>query len=422
MDAAQPCPHGCHHLDMNMEALIETLKIKIIEILNLPDVTPADIPVDSDLMSTDLDIDSIDILELVIMLRKDYGVNIKNKEMAKKVFASLRSLGLLHSGNVSGVRQLRGAPIYIAGMGIISALGYGVVETAKALKEARCYLRPITLFALTADAPQAVGEVKLETDPADPLPRTHCLAHMAAGQALAGKSLVPDAIVVGTTTGGILTTEAFLEKNVAAPHCYRYHGVGSVAEELARRYGCSGPLITVSTACSSGAVALLLAMQMLRRGKARRVLAGGVDSLCRLTYFGFNSLQLIDPIGARPLDRERRGLSLAEGAALLLLTTEPPAEGALQLLGAGLSCDAYHATAPLADGQGALAAMQAAWPMPDWPLRPSTISTYTVPAHQTMIWPRPAPSKPFSVIALRRSPRSKAQWAIPWLRLVPSKP
>ena len=77
---------------MNMEELIETLKIKIIEILNLPDVTPADIPVDSDLMSSDLDIDSIDILELVIMLRKDYGVNIKNKEMAKQVFASLRSL------------------------------------------------------------------------------------------------------------------------------------------------------------------------------------------------------------------------------------------------------------------------------------------------------------------------------------------
>lgn len=75
-----------------MEELIETLKIKIIEILNLPDVTPADIPVDSDLMSSGLDIDSIDMLELVILLHKDYGVKIKNKEQAKKVFASLRSL------------------------------------------------------------------------------------------------------------------------------------------------------------------------------------------------------------------------------------------------------------------------------------------------------------------------------------------
>jgi 3-oxoacyl-(acyl-carrier-protein) synthase len=245
-------------------------------------------------------------------------------------------------------------------MGIVSALGNGVAETADALLEARCTLRPITLFEITEDVPMPVGNVELETDLADPLPRTHHLAHMAAEQALANNSLVPDAIVVGTTTGGILTTEALLEKCVADPDSYRNHGLGSVAEDLARRYGCSGPLITVSTACSSGAVALLLGMEMLRSGKARRVLVGGVDSLCRLTYFGFKSLQLIDPLGARPLDCERRGLSLAEGAAMLLLTTEQPAEDALQLLGAGLSCDAYHATAPLADGEGALAAMRAA--------------------------------------------------------------
>jgi len=255
---------------------------------------------------------------------------------------------------------LRGAPIYIAGMGVISAVGCGVAETAEALKQARRALRPITLFAVTADAPLAVGQVELRADPADLLPRTHRLAHMAADQALSGTTLAPDAIVVGTTTGGILTTEALLEKGIADPDGCRYHGLGSVAEALARRCGCSGPLITVSTACSSGAVALVLAMEMLRSGKARRVLAGGVDSLCRLTYFGFKSLQLIDPQGARPLDRERRGLSVGEGAALLLLTTEPPGENALQLLGAGLSCDAHHATAPLADGQGARAAIQAA--------------------------------------------------------------
>jgi 3-oxoacyl-[acyl-carrier-protein] synthase-1/3-oxoacyl-[acyl-carrier-protein] synthase II len=116
----------------------------------------------------------------------------------------------------------------------------------------------------------------------------------------------------------MLTPEALLERNIADPSGYRYHGLGSVAEVLARSCGCSGPLITVSTACSSGAVALLLAMELLRSGKARRVLAGGVDSLCRLTYFGFKSLQLIDSRGARPMDRERRGLSVAEGAALLL--------------------------------------------------------------------------------------------------------
>lgn len=266
---------------------------------------------------------------------------------------------------------MSGAPVYIAGIGIISPLGCGVNETAETLKQARCTLKPVTLFKISEGSPLAVGEVDLANDPADPLPRTHRLARMASDQALAGTALVPDAIVVGTTTGGILRTEGLLEKRVADPDRYRYHGVGSVAEELARRYGCRGPLLTVSTACSSGAVALLLAMEMVRSGKAKRVLAGGVDSLCRLTYFGFKSLQLIDPAGARPMDRERRGMSVAEGAAFLLLTTEPLREDAIQLLGAGLSCDAYHATAPPADGNGARAAMESA--LSDAGLEPSAI-------------------------------------------------
>lgn len=266
---------------------------------------------------------------------------------------------------------MRGKSVNIAGMGIISALGCGVGETADSLSQARCALRPVTLFEVTAETPLPVGQVDLTDDPADPLPRTHRLACAAADQALTGEARPPDAIVVGTTTGGILTTEALLERNIVDPDVYRYHGLGSVTEALARHCGCTGPLITVSTACSSGAVALRLAMEMLRSGKARRVLAGGVDSLCRLTYFGFKSLQLIDPSGARPLDLDRRGLSVAEGAAMLLLTTEPQAGNALQLLGAGLSCDAHHATAPRADGQGAKAAMVAA--LADAGLEPGAI-------------------------------------------------
>ena len=78
--------------DMNIEELIEALKIKIVAIFKLPDVTPDDIPVDGDLVGGALDIDSIDVLELIIMLRKDYGVVIQNKEQGRVVFASLRSL------------------------------------------------------------------------------------------------------------------------------------------------------------------------------------------------------------------------------------------------------------------------------------------------------------------------------------------
>lgn len=77
---------------MNMETLIEALRVKIVEILNLPDVTPADIPLDGQLVGGELGIDSIDVLEMVIMIEKNYGVIIDNKELGTKVFASLRTL------------------------------------------------------------------------------------------------------------------------------------------------------------------------------------------------------------------------------------------------------------------------------------------------------------------------------------------
>ena len=85
--AACTAPSG-----ISMEELIEALKLKIVKILNLPGITPNDIPVDGQLVGGELGIDSIDTLELVIMLNKDYGVVINNKELGFKVFASLRSL------------------------------------------------------------------------------------------------------------------------------------------------------------------------------------------------------------------------------------------------------------------------------------------------------------------------------------------
>ena len=75
-----------------MDTLIEALRVKIVEILNLPDVTPADISLDGQLVGGELGIDSIDTLEMVVMIERDYGVVIDNKELGAKVFSSLRSL------------------------------------------------------------------------------------------------------------------------------------------------------------------------------------------------------------------------------------------------------------------------------------------------------------------------------------------
>lgn len=261
-------------------------------------------------------------------------------------------------------------PVYIAGIGIISALGSGLAATEQALRDNRSVVGPLQLFPLLQGHPLPVGQIHGLPDPA-PLSRTQQLARLAAEQAMAGCRQPPDAIIIGTTTGGILTTEQLLRENVSDTIQYRYHGLTTVAEDIARQWHCDGPALTVSTACSSGAVAITLAMNMLRSGMAERVLVGGADSLCRLTYFGFHSLQLVDRAGCRPLDVNRQGMAVAEGAAMLLLTTARPEKPFAELLGAGLSCDAYHPAAPHPEGRGALAAMKAA--LADAGLHPSDI-------------------------------------------------
>jgi 3-oxoacyl-(acyl-carrier-protein) synthase len=252
---------------------------------------------------------------------------------------------------------------YIAGVGIISPLGSGVTATVAALKKGTVHLAALTRFVPPDSPPMPVGEVSVASLPlVQELPLTHQLARAAADQAIASGGSAPDAVVIGSTTGGIIATERMLADGCTDPAAYRHHGVATIAEDLAHRYRCRGPVISVSTACSSGAVAISLALAMIRHGWARRVLTGGVDVICRLTYYGFKSLQLIDPAPARPLDRTRKGMSLAEGAGMLLLTAPDlaPDGTAAAILGAGLSCDAHHPAQPHPEGRGALAAMRTA--------------------------------------------------------------
>ncbi len=250
--------------------------------------------------------------------------------------------------------------IYIAGIGIISPLGHTVDATEQTLRENKSAIAPLDpkIFSILQPPSLAVGQI---TDlPDSPLPRTHRLTLAAAREAMNGHSCVPDAVIIGTTTGGILTTEELLIRKEKDSKKYSHHGLTTVAEELADAVNCTGPALTVSTACSSGSVAISMALKMLRAGEAEWVLAGGADSLCRLTYFGFHSLQLVDPKGSRPLDTDRAGMSVAEAAGLLLLSTVKPEKPLGQILGCGLSCDAYHPASPHPQGNGAFQAMRSA--------------------------------------------------------------
>lgn len=250
--------------------------------------------------------------------------------------------------------------IFVVGMGLVTPAGIGCEATLSAMEQGARHLAPLSVFPVPG-TPLPVGQVS-ELAEQNELPRTHRLALIAAKEAMFNAVTPPDAIVLGGTTGGMPQTEELLRAGVAVPERYEKHATGSVADELAATYNCAGPAITVSTACSSGAVAMTIALEMLRGGEFCTVLAGGVDGLCRLTYHGFKMLQLLDAEGTRPLDIGRAGMSVGEGAGVFLLqaATTPPQGTLAELLGGGLSCDAYHSSAPQPDGKGALAAMCAA--------------------------------------------------------------
>ncbi len=266
-------------------------------------------------------------------------------------------------------------PAFITGIGAVSPAGADAAALRRALEANRSHLAPLKLFESGADGPRPAGQVaaaELVDEPAD-WPRTHRMALQAAREALADAPAPPEAVVLGCTTGGMPASEPLLMAGERDPARYRWHGTGTVAEAVAAAIGCRGPALTVSTACSSSAVALKLALELLRSGRFSRVLAGGADGLCRLTYYGFGLLQLVDPDGARPLDARRAGLSVSEAAAMLLLeSAAAPPPGCLGvLLGGGLSCDAHHATAPHPEGRGAAAAMRAA--LADAGIAPATV-------------------------------------------------
>lgn len=160
-------------------------------------------------------------------------------------------------------------------------------------------------------------------------------------------------VVVGTALGGVEELERALEPagrlRNAAGALYDAPGYA-----LARRLGARGPVLTVSTACASGATALGVAADLLRAGHADRVVAGGYDILCRFVMRGFDALRSLTRERIRPFDRRRSGLLLGEGAALVLMARDRDTRGLRlgRLLGHASTSDGAHLTAPDPDGRG----------------------------------------------------------------------
>lgn len=275
--------------------------------------------------------------------------------------------------------------VVVTGMGAITAAGPDVAALRVALHGEHTCIGDVTLFETDGLRTHIAGEVRtmrasrlLPRVARARASRSDRFALLATEEALAHGGLeLPFAdparigVAIGSSTGGMLETESYYRARLAQerPRGLRKRlaaaTVAAPTDLVAAALGTRGPRLSPSTACSSGAIALAMAASWIRAGRVDVAIAGGSDALARMTYTGFHALQALSSEPCRPFDRERRGLSLGEGAGIVILESEAHARarGArilAELAGAGLSCDASHPTAPHGEARGAVLALEAA--------------------------------------------------------------
>lgn len=259
--------------------------------------------------------------------------------------------------------------LWVTGVGLTTALGVGVEATWTGLVRGDRGIRSLTLFD-ASDQRVGIGAevpgVAVVSGSGESMSRTSSFAVSAAREALAMATLSSAGarvgLVVGSTTGGLFESELLFARLHADPRSteaiegLRVYPLSGVAEAIDRSMGPFARTRTVSSACSSGANALVVAAAWLAAGEVDAVLAGGCDSLCRLTVGGFNALGALDPEPCRPFDRRRRGTSLGEGAGFVVLEPRSRAvqrgAAALAELAAWASgAEAFHITNPEPTGR-----------------------------------------------------------------------
>jgi 3-oxoacyl-(acyl-carrier-protein) synthase len=284
--------------------------------------------------------------------------------------------------------------VAVTGLGAVSAFGWGVEALRRGLAAGETAIGPLHRFAGEGHRTAVAGEVpypgRAPDELAEELARSvpgwseltlaDRFALAAATEALRQAGGVrevlgdrPEAAGVffgGSTAGMLEGEELFREAPGALLPRRRLEVLASQpldapAAAVARACGLAGPVVTVSSACASGTQALGMALEALRSGEIEVAITGGADTLCRLTYAGFNALRVVDERPCRPFRAGREGMTLGEGAGALVLEPEERARerGArvlALLLGVGNSCDAHHMTAPHAEGLGAALAVERA--------------------------------------------------------------
>jgi len=282
--------------------------------------------------------------------------------------------------------------VVITGMGVISPVGTGVEKFWQALIKGQSGVRPVSHFDASLFDSRVNGDV-IDYDPlahfnskdARNISRFIQFGVVAANEALAHAKLdirqmdtSRAAVIVGSGIGSIATAEEeygkFLEKGPSriSPFFITRMIINEAAGQISINSGATGPCFAIATACATANNCIGEGMRMIQHGEADVVIAGGAESATsKLGLGGFCALKALsrkndEPTKAsRPFDLNRDGFVMGEGAGIVVLESLEfaKARGAkiyAELAGYGRTSDAYHITAPHAEGIGALRAMDLA--------------------------------------------------------------
>lgn len=273
-------------------------------------------------------------------------------------------------------------PVFVAGVGVISAIGNDTAACLEALQHEAAGMGEMQRLDSVHRGTLPVAEVKLsnkELALKAGLPegksRTALLSAIAAKEALHDAAIpnlaqLRKGFISANSVGGMDKTEDFFRDYIADHSKGKMrnvinHECGSVTELVAESIGFTDHISTISTACSSSANAIFYAARLIRNNVIDVAIAGGTDALTKFTLNGFNTLMILDQEYCRPFDENRRGLNLGEGAGYIVLVSEQVAatlekKPFCRLSGYCNANDAYHQTASSPDGTGSYLAMSGA--------------------------------------------------------------
>ena len=280
----------------------------------------------------------------------------------------------------------------MTGVGLVSPVGMGTQANWDALCAGTSGIAPITRFDASAFSTRFAGEVK-NFDPLQFIEKKELkkmdifiqFAIAAAQYAMddarltLGPELAPRVgVFIGSGIGGFTTIEeqhsAYLEggPRKISPFFIPSSIINLAAGQVSIRFNAKGPNLATCTACTASAHAIGDSYEIIKRGAADAMIAGGAEAaVCHMGVGGFSALRALstrndDPTHAsRPFDKDRDGFVLGEGAGIVILEELEMAKrrGATiyaEMVGYGMSGDAYHMTAPSEDGDGAYRVMKAA--------------------------------------------------------------